>query len=336
MSRVPNRLYLDLTNRCNMRCLHCSVNAGDELPNLLTDEELRDLLVQARDMGIERVVFSGGEPLIRPGVHAILDAAVECGHSVTVLTNGTLIDADSVRFFRERGISIKISLDGATAETHDYLRGSGAFGRVMEVFHLLKDGGLGNRSAHFTVHRKNLHELSSLPALLDRIEVRTLVVGTMKPAGRAAINSELVLPPAMIPYVRRIIALLKVDRRIRISEFTSKGWKGFGCPAVCDKFGITADGRATTCVFLGSAHLGGSIRDSSLRELWGQYQATGSCFVPNPTCAACEWLETTGGGCRARALSFHGDINAPDPYCCAMKEHRAFLDGVATDLSVAG
>jgi radical SAM protein with 4Fe4S-binding SPASM domain len=336
MERIPNRLYIDLTTRCNQRCRHCSIAAGRETSALLQDGEIAGLLSEAAGMGITRIVFSGGEPMLRPGLRELVEHAAGLGQSVTILTNGTLLDAPAARLLARYGVSVKISLDGATAATHDALRGRGAFAGAMRGFRTLQLLPPELRSAHFTVHRRNVIELPCVPAVLERAGVRNLVVSTVKPAGRAAINRELLIPPAMIPYVYRRIELLKRDPRVEIREFSSKGWTGFGCPAVCDKFGIAADGSATTCVFLGNDYLGGNVREEPLAALWRRYLSGEPAFAANPTCAACPWLPVTGGGCRARALHFTGDINGPDPYCCAMREHRERLDRLGAGIDPGG
>ena len=329
MKRLPNRIYLDITNKCNQRCMHCSIDAGSESDNLLSIRELKSLVKQTKEMGVGKIVFSGGEPLSRTGAFDLFEEAARIGLDVTVLTNGSLIDHHAAQFFKLHNINIKISLDGARAETHDYLRGEGAFSRIMQVFDIIRVLDNDKREVHFTIHRKNQTELSGLPALLEQIHIKNLVVGTIKPSGRAVVNKELLIPPEMIPYIRRKIRQLKQDPRIDIREFNSKGWQGFGCPAVCDKFGIGADGRATTCVFLGEEYVGRSTRDMKLFKLWEEYLSRGNIFKPNVECAKCEWLAVTGGGCRARALYFNGDINAPDPYCCAMKKHHENIVSLA-------
>lgn len=325
MNRIPNRLYLDVTSLCNQRCLHCSVEAGEESPGLLSLEEIFDVLHQARTIGIGKVVFSGGEPLARKGIFEILEHCRGLGMEVTVLTNGSLINSAAVDFFKAQVIHIKISLDGASEETHDYLRGKGAFSHLMKVLKLLERLPDHLKSLHFTIHRKNIQELLVIPELLEKVKIRNLMIGTIKPSGRAALNRELILPPQMTPYVRQMIQKVKSDPRICVQEFASKGWEGFGCPAVCDKFGLSADGRATTCVFLGKDYLQKSIRETSLENLWSQYLGAENLFKVNDTCAACSWLEKTGGGCRARAKYFYGDINAPDPTCCAMKDFQSSM-----------
>jgi radical SAM protein with 4Fe4S-binding SPASM domain len=207
---------------------------------------------------------------------------------------------------------VKISLDGVTPETHDFLRGRGTFDKTLEVLSLLRSAGAEGLVVHYTVQRKNCVELLKLPGLLATLGVRNVVVGIIKPSGRAKVNDALLIPPSMIPYIRQ-----KIDA---LADY------GFGCPATCNKFGITATGRVTTCAFFGQELLGGSIREYPLATLWERHITGNDIFVANEQCAHCPSLPNTGGGCRARSLYYHQDLNGVDPYCCALYQKKLFLE----------
>ena len=130
----------------------------------------------------------------------------------------------------------------------------------------------------------------------------------------------------MVPYVRQKIEILARSEDITLQQFSDKGWEGFGCPATCNKFGVTAAGYTTTCAFFGLELLGNSIREYSLSDLWEQHIAQGDKFIANEQCAQCPILAVSGGGCRARALYYHKDINGTDPYCCALHQQAVFLE----------
>jgi radical SAM protein with 4Fe4S-binding SPASM domain len=321
----PSRVYLDVTNACQLRCRHCCTASGARLEDELALGEIFGVIDQVHGMGIANLVLSGGEPLLRPGLLAIIGRARGLGLEVTLLTNGLLIDERRARLLVEHGVRVKVSLDGATARTHDRLRGEGTFVRTCEVLRGLLRAGAGDLTVHYTVHRENFLELAALPDLLARLGVPNLVIGTIKPSGRATANADLLIPPRMVPYVHQRVNAVKRRAGIRVLQFTDRGWGDFGCPASCNKLGITAAGRLTTCAFFGEAFLGGSVREHSLEDLWRSHLERGDMFVANERCASCAALEACGGGCRARALYYHGDINATDPYCCALFEKQLFL-----------
>jgi radical SAM protein with 4Fe4S-binding SPASM domain len=322
----PSRVYLDVTNACQLRCRHCCTSSGARLEDELALGELLGVIEEVHAMGVASLVLSGGEPLLRPELPAVIARARELGLEVTILTNGLLIDERWARLLVARRVRVKISLDGATAATHDLLRGAGTFERTCAVLARLVAAGAGDLTVHYTVHRRSFLELGALPALLARLGVPNLVIGTIKPAGRALENAELLIPPRMVPYVHQRVTAIKRRGGIRVLAFSDRGWGAFGCPASCNKLGITAAGRLTTCAFFGPSLLGGSIRGRSLEELWRDHLARGDRFVANATCARCPALAACGGGCRARALYYHGELNATDPYCCALRDKQRFLE----------
>ncbi|MDQ7821282.1 MAG: radical SAM protein [Candidatus Eremiobacteraeota bacterium] len=324
--RLPSRLYLDVTNACPLRCLHCCSSSGEPFARELTGEELLGIVDQCHAMGVKNLVISGGEPMLREDLMDILARAGALGLGVTLLTSGVLMTEEAAACLARQGVRVKISLDGVKASSHDSLRGNGAFRAALKALELLQSSGLKALSVHFTVHRGNFTEMTELPGLLSRLAVRNIVVGTIKPSGRAAAHGELLIPPAMIPYLKQKIRDLSDHGGLHLENFTDRGWDGFGCPAKCSKFGINAYGKATTCAFFSTEFLGGSVRESSLMELWEQYQARSGMFVPSKQCASCPALADSGGGCRARAYYYSGDINGPDPHCCALYEKMRFIE----------
>ncbi len=292
----------------------------------MSDKEIFSLIEQASDMGITKLVFSGGEPLIRPGIRGFLKYTVEKDLKVTLLTNGLLIDDATAYFLKDLGVRVKISLDGTSAVTHDYLRGKGSYLKTLEVLRKLSLMGLPDLTVHYTVNRLNLAELADLPALLTELGVPNMVIGTIKPSGRARINKELLIPPSMVAYVNQKASAIVNTGNIPVVQFTDRGWGEFGCPAVCNKMGITAGGRFGTCVFFSGDMLKGSIRESSLIELWESYINGPPDFTINEICSTCSDLERCAGGCRARAIYYQGDKNAPDPYACALHEKKVFIN----------
>ena len=326
MAPIPSRVYLDLTNACQLRCRHCCTSSGRPHEDELTLGEILDLLDQIHAMGVRSVVFSGGEPMLHPRLRTILHHSRALGLAVTVLTNGLLMNQRWAALFAELGVRAKLSLDGTTAPTHDWLRGRGTFDATLAALKTLLAARAPDVTVHYTVHRLNFRELPRLPSLLARLGVSNVVIGTIKPSGRAARNQGLLIPPRMVPFVHARVSSVKRASGIRVVAYSDRGWGDFGCPATCNKLGITATGRLTTCAFFGDRLLGGSVRKQSLEELWRSHLARDDVFSVNPTCASCEALPQCNGGCRARALYYAGDINAPDPYACALFERAKFLN----------
>ena len=115
----------NVTKQCNLKCLHCYAKAtAGAAPDELGHAEGLALLRDLKEFGVPVVLFSGGEPLMRPDLPALVAFTVAQGMRAVISTNGTLIDRERARELRDLGLSyVGISLDG-TAATHDRFRGA--------------------------------------------------------------------------------------------------------------------------------------------------------------------------------------------------------------------
>ena len=156
-------LALEITKRCNLRCRHCYLSAGEPYQKELTLEEIQALFNAAKNAGAQSTSIGGGEPLLRDDFFAVIDSAVSCGLMVSIGTNGTLIDQDISQKLAEYQLKIQISLDGATAKTHDKLRGKGAFAQAVKGLDILLSQGLGKDIViAFTSTKLNLEEIPDI------------------------------------------------------------------------------------------------------------------------------------------------------------------------------
>src|SRR5688500_8140256 len=143
-----SELYVFVTNDCNLRCTHCYVSSGDFVPeNEMTAEDLYRLLNEARDLGVQRFYFTGGEPFMRRDIFDLIDHV--CSESeLVILTNATFfnksilarltetarkINGDATdNFDQPRRLNVQISVDGPDAELHEMVRGPRTFKRTIQ------------------------------------------------------------------------------------------------------------------------------------------------------------------------------------------------------------
>lgn len=219
----PLEVVLNLTNRCNMRCLHCFYESGESKDKRKRREELSDaeifgLMDEIISLKPFNLCFFGGEPLLRKNL--LLECAGKLtanGIRVNVITNGYFIDLDTARDMKEAGIAdIEVSIDGATAQTHDRLRGlNGAFEKVMDAFRNLKRVNFPIYEGSFVAAKFNIHEIKDLIFLLEKEEVPVLFIRPMLILGTARNNIGELLPgPHRYREIKRIIR-----------EFYGKGLK---------------------------------------------------------------------------------------------------------------
>ena len=138
-SPTLNSIFLHITTRCNLSCSHCYIAspANDDLPLSL----ILRLIDEMQEHHCGSATLSGGEPLLHPEIRTLLDYAAP-KIKLQLLTNGTLIDREWAEFLAQTISSIQISVDGSTHETHDAIRGDGAFERTMRAVECLQNAGL--------------------------------------------------------------------------------------------------------------------------------------------------------------------------------------------------
>ena len=167
LKRIPAVGSLELTRRCNLRCLHCY--AGPAEPGTHPEQntgQWHRVVEQIAAAGCLTLLITGGEPLLRPDFPDIYRKAKELGMLVTVFSNGTLIGPGITSLFQEwPPEEVEITLLGATAETHDRLTGvPGSFHRVQSGLHALLDAGI-RTALKAMIMKPNQAELEAMEGL---------------------------------------------------------------------------------------------------------------------------------------------------------------------------
>jgi radical SAM protein with 4Fe4S-binding SPASM domain len=187
-------MHIEITNACNMTCTHCYVASGNPLPNEMTAEQIRQAIDLIPPFSGKRIAISGGEPIVRKGCMDIVEyCALDCGHDVDLYTNGRKFPekfALRIRDINTQGrgyVRLQLSLEGATAITHDLVRGPGAFHDAMESLSLFSDVGLNRSTVLFVcLTRANMHELDDMIRLAEKFDVAMLVFSQWQRQGNAA------------------------------------------------------------------------------------------------------------------------------------------------------
>ncbi|MDO4540328.1 MAG: radical SAM protein, partial [Syntrophomonadaceae bacterium] len=177
----------NMTNRCNLRCIHCYIKAEDtEYRNELSTEEAVTMIDDLARMQCPVLLFSGGEPLIRPDIFELGRYATDKGLRCVISSNGTLIDDATAVKIREAGFQyVGISIDGAPA-THDYFRAKpGAFDMALAGIHACQRNGV-KTGMRFTVNRLNRHELPEIFDIIEKEKVPRFCMYHLVYAGRGA------------------------------------------------------------------------------------------------------------------------------------------------------
>jgi len=185
---APSSVTMYVTDFCPKCCRHCATNAHNRI-NQQKELALRDwekIIRQLREAGVLMLVISGGEPMSLSHTQRILEIADEMQFGLTLLTDfddfceSQIVALKSLKHL----ISIQTSLDGATAETHDFLRGKGSFSKTLRRLRMLSDAGLTFTVA-VAVHKKNIGELDEIAELASKLGASSIYLNAVAPYGRA-------------------------------------------------------------------------------------------------------------------------------------------------------
>lgn len=192
-------LFFELTDACNLTCLHCGSNAGPCNRTYLPLQAVLDVLESVANRYPPQdimICLTGGEPLLHPDLIQIAARATALGFTCGMTTNATLIRPEQAQALADAGIrSVSVSLDGLH-ESHDWFRNSpGSFEKAVHGIRLLKTNTNGRIYTQITtvVHKRNLHELEAIFSLACELEVDSWMLINLEPIGRALDHPELLL-----------------------------------------------------------------------------------------------------------------------------------------------
>ena len=177
---IPISVHLDVTYRCNERCVHCYLDHDDH--GEMTTSEITDLLTQLADAGVFFLTLSGGEVLMRRDFFAIVEHARRLLFNVKVKTNGVMIREPEARRLRDLGVEqMQISVYSHRAEIHDAItKLPGSLKRTVEAIHFLKSQDLKVVIANVLM-RGNFADNAGVMALARELEVPYTLDPTITP-----------------------------------------------------------------------------------------------------------------------------------------------------------
>ena len=343
---LPRLIFWETTAGCNLRCIHCRrIDVADRLvPEDLSTAESKQLIDQIVAFCNPILVLSGGEPLIRPDIFEIAEYAVAKGLRVALATNGTLIDKHMAQRIVDAGIRrIAISLDGATAETHDAFRAlPGCFAQALEGIEHLRRQGMSVQ-INTTVARHNIDELPQILSLALSLGADALHIFLLVPVGCGVeIADEQMLSPRQYEdvlnwlyerdqegllelkatcaphYFRIVRQRTAAEKRPRVAEKAAASelhTMTKGCLAGTGVCFVSHKGEVFPCGYL--PLLAGNVRERPLQEIWERSEVFSALRDPEllqGKCGRCEFKRICGG-CRARAYGMTGNYLDEEPFC---------------------
>lgn len=333
------------TNACNLKCPHCYREAGVRSPRELTESEGRKLIEEIKRAGFRVLVFSGGEPLLRPDIFELISYARSLGLRPVCGTNGTLLTPQTVRKLRETGVAaVGISLDSIHPEKHDRFRGvDGAWRAAVEGMENCRAVGLPFQ-IHTTVFHWNYEEIEAITELAVEKGAKGHHVFFFVPTGRGKEGVETIGPEQAESLLVRLLKrqqslsieikptcapqFLRIARQLRIDLPYQRG-----CLAGISYCIIGPEGDVYPCPYMGLKVA--NVRQAPFDEIWTKNEVFLRLREQNYKgyCGICDYRRCCGG-CRARAFEEKGDYLEADPSCLYGRQQERKLMPLAKKLLV--
>ena len=345
-------VFWNVTNRCNLSCSHCYINAGSSARGELSLSEAKALVDDLAEMGIPLLMFSGGEPLAREDFWELAAYVKSRGLKTALSSNGTLITRKVAEKIKAVGIEyVGVSLDGASGKTHDAIRGQpGSFDKAVEGLKNCAEVGL-KCGVRVTATKDNYFEIPRLLDLSIKLNVPRFCLYWLVPSGRGReVYNEKTLKKGEVVQILsllyakakeldpRNVEILTVDAPQdgvyvlnRLAEEGSPEYESAlnllksmdgPCSAGNKIANIDPNGNVYACQFAQLPELKvGNVKERKFSEIWKDDANPILSKFRNKIgnlkgkCGECAYKRLCGGGCRIRAYFQYGDLWAEDPFC---------------------
>jgi mycofactocin radical SAM maturase len=319
--RAPVNLTWEITLQCNLRCAHCLSDSGIAAPDELSARQCLILVDELTALKVFQVNIGGGEPFIRKDFLDLLSYAHAKGLVTCVSTNGTVIDDDlAKRLAKLKMLYLQVSLDGATEDVNDHIRGKGTYNKILGAIDCLAKNDVAF-SINTVLTRLNYPQLDSLRSLA-RDYGAELRVSRFRPSGRGKASKAYLGPDK--DQLEAFADWLQKNDLVRTGDsffcLTSESRRRKGldmCGAAKMTCCISPNGNVYPCAFMQeNPFLVGNVLTANFKDMWVHAPVFHKLRNLNvASCRTCSRFETCRGGCPAMAFHTYDDIAMPDPEC---------------------
>jgi mycofactocin biosynthetic radical S-adenosylmethionine protein MftC len=322
---APICLTWELTYACNLACVHCLSSSGRRDPRELSTEECRAVIDELERMQVFYVNIGGGEPTVRKDFWELLDYATAHHVGVKFSTNGSRITPQIAgRLAANDYVDVQISLDGATAEVNDRVRGQGSYDTAITAMENLQAAGMANFKISVVVTRENVSQLDAFKAIADRYGAQ-LRITRLRPSGRGADVWDELHPTAAQQrelydwLVAHGEDILTGDSFFHLSAF-GQALPGLNlCGAGRVVCLIDPIGDVYACPFaIHDEFLAGNVRaPGGFAGVWRESELFAELRAPQSggLCSSCQFYDSCRGGCMAAKFFTGLPLDGPDPEC---------------------
>jgi len=331
-------LYLYISDSCNLACRHCwikptfqnGVNNGQHIKLSYVHQAIKE----AKPLGLRHIKLTGGEPTLHPRFRELITLIDNEALNIIIETNGTLIDKELAKFLKGKShISfISVSLDGASAETHDALRGvPGSYGQALAgIRHLIEVGFRPQLIC--TLHKGNVSQIEAIIKLTERLGCGSVKFNLVQQVGRGEVFAKKngLKVTEIIQLYRRVENEMIPKSKIRIHfdiPFAFNSIHRFlhgslGRCTVLNILGMLATGELSLCGIGVTVPelIFGHMANNNLREVWCESSGLIRLREQIPAqlegiCSNCLHRDICLGNCIANNFYLAGRLNAGYGFC---------------------
>jgi SynChlorMet cassette radical SAM/SPASM protein ScmF len=340
-------LYLYLADQCNLSCRHCWISPGfsQDRKDGISIEYLKKTILEAKELGLQSVKLTGGEPLLYRDIYALLEFLAAEKIKILIETNGTLINngiLDKLKLCKVQQISV--SLDACMPEVHDKIRGvKGSFERTTAGLRMMSEYGF-NIQIIMTLHRNNRMEILGLISLCKNLGAGSLKINPLMPCGRGEEifkdkqnldTEELVELYRMVDREWSLNSDIDIifDLPVALRSIADIKRRGITECRILNILGILANGDFSICGIgqtIDELCMGNLYRDS-IKDIWQENLILADLRQGLPgrlqgICGRCIFRFQCLGSCRANAYAITRDLFAPYFLCEESYESGLFPD----------
>jgi mycofactocin biosynthetic radical S-adenosylmethionine protein MftC len=322
---APICLTWELTYACNLACVHCLSSSGRRDPRELSTAEAERVIDELQRMQVFYVNVGGGEPTVRPDFWHLLDYAFAHQVGVKFSTNGIRLTRERAeRLARTDYVDVQISLDGATAEVNDAVRGAGSFATATRALENLAAAGMRDVKVSVVVTRENAGQLDDFRALADRYGA-VLRLTRLRPSGRGADVWDRLHPTReqqralygwLLEHGERV---LTGDSFFHLSAYGEAlpGLNLCGAGRVVCLIDPVGDVYACPFAIHEQFHAGNVRDEGGFRRVWRESALFAELRSPQSggACSSCGHFDACQGGCMAAKFFTGLPLDGPDPEC---------------------
>lgn len=343
MIASPQALIAEITHRCPMHCVYCSNPLEmQSRENELSTDQWVAIIKSAAALGCWHLHLTGGEPLSRHDLSALVQAGRSSGLYVNLITSGLGLSRQRLGDLVKAGLDhVQLSFQDRIEASADLFGGTRAHAHKLKTAAAIKEHPVAF-TVNMVVHRGNLDRLESLIALAEELGADKLEIANVQYYGWAVKNRSLLVPtreqlerslPIVAGAQERLRGKMRIDYVLPdyYAKYPKPCMGGWGRAVML----IDPVGRALPC------HSAGiipglqfeSAAEKPLSWIWAESEAfqrfRGDDWMQEP-CRSCERKAIDFGGCRCQALMLAGSAAATDP-ACSKSPQRANLEKIVVD-----